>query len=309
MISELAHDDHRVAFDFEIEFSNGGGIRGWDFRLDIEDTDISDENLGEYIVRDLRLLMVGSIKILNKRVFKERHKRGPKITSQIESAARERQLIDLSHTISSGQTTYPGLPAPVIADFLSHDAANGRYAPGVTFQIGRVDMVANTGTAIDSPFHRFKDGIDIAALPINSVADLDGVVVRLTGMTGRAVTRAALAATDVRGKAVLIETGWSRHWGKNSYFESHPYLSADGAQFLIDQGVALIGIDSLNVDDTSDLERPAHTILLRAGIPIVENLDSLDRLPIEGFRFNAAPMKISGMGAFPVRAWARINST
>jgi arylformamidase len=303
-----SNEDHRVAFDFEIEFSNGGGIKGWDFRLDIDGTDISDEALGEYIIKDLRLLMVGSVKILNKKIFRERHKRSQKAEVKVaDKDSKASHLIDLSHKIVDGEVTYPGLPAPQLSDYLSHDSAEGKYAPGVTFQIGRIDMVANTGTALDSPYHRFRNGQDISDLPLGDVADLKGVVVRLTGMSSRVVTRAALSATDVAGKAVLIETGWSRRWGNSSYFENHPFLSRDGAEYLRDHGAALVGIDSLNIDDTSDPERPGHTILLGANIPIVENLGFLGRLPIEGFRFNAAPMKVHGIGAFPIRAWARLD--
>ena len=215
--------------------------------------------------------------------------------------------MDLSHAIHDGQITYPGLPAISIKDHLSHDAALGGYAEGVSFQIGRIDMVANSGTSIDAPYHRFPGTPDVAALPLASMADLQGVVVRLAGMAGKAVTRQALlpATEDVAGKAVLIETGWSARWGTPDYFAGHTYLTHDAAQYLRDRGVALVGIDSLNIDDTSDPSRPAHSLLLAAGIPIVENLANLHELPIDGFRFSAAPMRAEGMGAFPVRAWAR----
>ena len=308
----LQDEDHRVAFDFEIEFSNGGGLKGWDFRLDIDGPEVSDEVLGDYIVRDLRLLMVGTVKISNKKVFKERHKRTakPGPTGEVENrgiADKGRGLVDLSHAIHDGQITYPGLPAISIKDHLSHDAALGGYAEGVSFQIGRIDMVANSGTSIDAPYHRFPGTPDVAALPLASMADLQGIVVRLAGMAGKAVTRQALlpATEDVAGKAVLIETGWSARWGTPDYFAGHTYLTHDAAQYLRDRGVALVGIDSLNIDDTSDPSRPVHSLLLAAGIPIVENLANLHELPIDGFRFSAVPMRAVGMGAFPVRAWAR----
>ncbi|HEV2676405.1 MAG TPA: cyclase family protein [Aliidongia sp.] len=300
-------DDHRVAFDFEIAFSNGGGIKGWDFRLDIDGTDISDTALADYIVQDLRLLMVGSVKILNKRIFQERHKRaaGHSPSGEGEGGAT---LVDLSHAVRDGQTTYPGLPALAITDHLSHLGSHGRYADGVSFQIGRIDMVANSGTAIDAPYHRFPGMADVAELPLSHIADLAGLVVRLGGMTGRAVTRQALlpALGDVAGSAVLIETGWSRRWETPGYFVDHPFLTQDAVELLRDRQVALVGIDSLNIDDTGDPDRPAHSILLAAGIPIVENLTNLGDLPTRGFHFSAVPMRAVGMGAFPVRAWARL---
>jgi arylformamidase len=212
-------------------------------------------------------------------------------------------LIDLSHVIQSGQTVYPGLPAPVVTDHLSHEASRERYGPGVTFQIGRIDMVANSGTAIDAPYHRFPGEPDIAALPLERIADLDGVVI---DTSAKATTRAALESADVRGKAVLIRTRWSTQWGTSAYGPDHPYLTADAAEYLRDGGAVLVGIDSLNIDDTTDPARPVHTILLAAAIPIVENLANLGPLPHHGFRFSAVPMRIAGMGAFPVRAWARL---
>jgi arylformamidase len=212
-------------------------------------------------------------------------------------------LIDLSHIIRNGETVYPGLPAPVISDHLSHDASRARYGPGVTFQIGRIEMVANTGTAIDAPYHRYPGEPDIAALPLEHVADLDGVVI---DAQVAAISRPALGSADVRGKAVLVRTGWSSRWGTSEYGPAHPYLMADAADYLRDAGAVLVGIDSLNVDDTTDPARPVHSILLAAAIPIVENLTNLGQLPARGFRFSAVPMRVAGMGAFPVRAWARL---
>lgn len=184
---------------------------------------------------------------------------------------------DLSHTITDGLVTYPGLPAPVISDHLSREASRERYAPGTEFQIGRIEMVANTGTYLDSPFHRYADGTDVAGLDLARLADLPAVVVRATGIAGRAVDRhlvaAALAETDAGGAAVLIETGWGdAHWGSEAYFEGHPYLTEAAAQELVSAGPALVGVDTYNIDDTGDLRRPAHSILLGAGIPIVEHL-------------------------------------
>jgi kynurenine formamidase len=195
--------------------------------------------------------------------------------------------------------TYRGLPAPLVCDFLSREASRTIYAAGTEFHIGKIEMVANTGTYLDAPFHRYADGMDVAELPIERTADLPGQVVLAEG---RSITAKTFDRLDVRGKAVLVRTGWDRHWRTDQYFEGHPFLTADAARFLVDAGAALVGIDSLNIDDTADMSRPVHSKLLAAGIPIVEHLTGLERLPDTGFRFFAAPVKVKGMGTFPVRA-------
>lgn len=217
------------------------------------------------------------------------------------------RLIDLSHVIETGRVTYRGLPAPVVCDYLSREASRKHYAEGTEFQIDRIEMVGNTGTYLDSPFHRFADGKDLSELELTSVAELPGLVVRVTGTFGRAIPRTAFAAAEVRGKAVLVHTGWAEHWGTDRYFEGHPFLTEDAARFLRDEGAALVGIDSFNIDDTDDGRRPVHTTLLGAGIPIVEHLRGLELLPVKGFRFSAVPVKVRRMGAFPVRAYARVG--
>ena len=216
-------------------------------------------------------------------------------------------FIDLSHTIEPGMTTYPGLPGPLICDFLSREASRGRYAPGVEFHIGRIDMVANTGTYLDSPFHRYADGKDLSALPLDSLAGLEAVVIRGPA-AGRAIDRAAFAGRPVGGKAVLVRTGWDVHWGRPAYLEGHPFLTADAARFLAAEGAALVGIDSLNIDDIGDLARPVHSTLLGAEIPIVEHLCNLGALPEAGFRFSAVPAKVAGFGSWPVRAFAAVEA-
>lgn len=214
------------------------------------------------------------------------------------------QLRDLSHTIEDGMITYRGLPAPVICDFWSRAHSQQFYAAGTTFHIGKIEMVANTGTYVDAPFHRFADGKDVSELALASLADLDCVVVRALALPARAITRAAFAALDVRGKAVLVHTGWDAHWRTENYFAGHPFLTRDAAKFLADAGATFVGIDSLNIDDTADQTRPAHTVLLRAGIPIGEHLCNLATMPERGARFFAVPVKVKGMGTFPVRAFA-----
>ena len=289
-------DEKRIQFDFAVTFLNGGGLQGHDFRLDIPGDDIGDDELAEYLVRDLRLLMVQQVRITNKRIIVEPHKRG--------AGARH---IDLSHIVEDGMITYKGLPAPIICDYLSREDSRANYAAGTEFQIGKIDMVANTGTYLDSPFHRFANGHDLAELDLASLANLDAVLIRVTGSGERAISRAAFAAVDVRGRAVLAHTGWDRHWRTDQYFEGHPFLTEDAATYLRDEGAALVGIDSYNIDDTANLSRPAHTILLGAGIPIVEHLRGLEQLPIVGFRFTAVPPKVRGMGTFPVRAFATLK--
>ncbi len=203
--------------------------------------------------------------------------------------------------------TYKGLPAPVICDYLTREQSRPLYAPGVEFHIGRIDMVANTSTYLDTPFHRYAHGTDLAGLKLESVADVPAVVVRLQGETARAIDRAQFAGVDVRGRAVLVHTGWDRHWRTDRYFEDHPFLTAEAAAYLRDQGATLVGIDSLNIDNIADMARPVHSILLGAEIPIVEHLTCLDALPDKGFRFSAVPPKVSGMGTFAVRAMARLD--
>ncbi|HEY2275786.1 MAG TPA: cyclase family protein [Steroidobacteraceae bacterium] len=213
-------------------------------------------------------------------------------------------FVDLSHVIEDGMITYPGFPAPHVCDFLSREASRSRYAAGTTFQIGRIELVANTGTYLDSPFHRYEDGRDISQLTLAELADLPAIVLHIQGT--RSIDVPALTDLKVRGRAVLVHTGWAQHWRTERYGTGHPYLTAAAAAWLKDQGVRLVGIDSLNIDDTATGERPVHTTLLGAGIPIVEHLRGLEQLPDAGFTFSAVPPAMRGMGSFPVRAYARI---
>lgn len=212
-----------------------------------------------------------------------------------------RRFVELSHEVEHGMVTYPGLPAPVISDWLSREASRARYAPGTEFHIGRIELLANTGTYIDAPSHRFPEGGDVASYSLEQIADLPGIVVR---PNERAVTAAAFTGTDVRGRAVLVHTGWDVHWRTDRYGQDNPYLTIDAARHLVSAGAALVGVDSLNIDDASDGARPAHTTLLAAGIPIVEHLCGLGALPETGFRFFAVPVRVRGLGSFPVRAFA-----
>jgi kynurenine formamidase len=214
------------------------------------------------------------------------------------------RIVDLSHPIHEGMPTYPGLPGPVITDYLTREASRASYAPGTEFQIGRITLVANTGTYVDAPFHRYADGADLAALSLERLADLEGLVIDLRGAPERGISREQLLPYRVEGRAILLRTGWSRHWGTDAYASGHPFLTREGARLLVERRPALVGIDSLNIDDTADGTRPAHSLLLGAGIPLCEHLTGLEGLPTEGFRFSAVPVPVRGMGTFPVRAYA-----
>jgi kynurenine formamidase len=217
------------------------------------------------------------------------------------------RYIDLSHEIGDGLVTYPGLPAPQIDEYLTREASRARYAPGTEFSIGRITMVANTGTYLDTPFHRFADGFDLTGLKLEQLVDLDGVLVRVVDASERTIGADRFAGLDVNGKAVLVHTGWDRHWATPEYGVGHPFLTADAAAWLAEHGPTIVGIDSLNIDDGADGARPAHTTLLRAGIPIVEHLTGLEQLPTAGFRFTAVPARVAGMGTWPVRAFATLD--
>ena len=217
--------------------------------------------------------------------------------------------MDLSHIVEHGMTTYPGLPGPVICDFLSREASRAHYAPGVEFQIGKIEMVANTGTYLDAPFHRYADGVDLAGLSLDSLADLDAVVVRIPAGGDRAIGRASFEGRDLIGKAVLVQTGWDQYWRTERYLSGHPFLTGEAAEYLVAQGAVLAGIDSLNIDDTGDWSRPVHSTLLAAGVPIVEHMCNLSSLPERDFRFFAVPAKIAGFGTWPVRAFGHVLSS
>ncbi|WP_433390041.1 cyclase family protein [Micromonospora sp. KLBMP9576] len=317
----------RAQFDAEVTFANSGGLRTDGFRLDVPDRDITDDELAALFVRHLGLLMVADVRISGRTMVEEPHRGGRGVTPAAGSGGSDgsdnsgqsggsggsggRRLVELSHVVTDGMTTLPGWPAPRITQWLTREASRASYAPGTEFQVGRIDMIANTGTYVDTPAHRFAEGADLAATPLDRLADLPGVVVRVPAGT-RAVDRLLLAPYDVAGRAVLLHTGWSAHFGTDRYGAPEaPYLTGDGARALIDAGAALVGIDSINIDDMSPAsagERPAHSTLLAHGVPVVEHLTGLDALPPTGFRFTAAPPMVAGMGTFPVRAFAVLDA-
>jgi len=299
--------DYRAGFDATVTFRNGGGLSAQGFRLDVPGPDVSAADIGPLFVRHLGLLMVDRVDITNLDVFEEQHKgsRG----GPVAVGADSHRIVELNHVIRAGMVTYPGLPGPEIEPFLTREASRAQYAPGTEFQIDRVTLVGNTGTYLDSPFHRYPTGVDLAGLPLSSVADLPIVVARLTGSDDRAIDVAALAALPVAGCAVLLHTGWDQHWGTPAYGSGQaPYLTGAAAQWLVDAGAVLVGIDAVNVDDAvPGGERPVHTTLLAADVPVVEHLTGLDQLPATGARLHAVPLRLESVGTFSVRAYAVVG--
>lgn len=294
---------YRAVFDARVTFANGGGLTAESFRLDLPTGAESAEEIGRLLVAHLGLAMVGDVTLTGLEIVEEPHKgsRG------IETAAPERpgRVVDLSHRIHAGLVTYPGLPAPAIRPFLTREDSRARYAPGTEFAMDVIELIGNTGTYLDSPFHRYAEGPDLAGLELATLVDLRAEVLHLTDLTTRGIPAGVFLDRDVRGAAVLLHTGWDRHFGTPEYGSGSPYLEAEAVELLVDRGAALVGIDALNIDDTeSGGARPAHSGLLAAGIHVVEHLTRLGELPARGARFTAAPPAISGFGTFPVRAFA-----
>ena len=218
------------------------------------------------------------------------------------------KIVDLSHTLYDGLITYAGLPAPKIDDHMSREESRAHYGEGTQFQIGKIEMVANTGTYVDVPSHRYEDGKDLSMFELAKLVHLAAIRIDVRDSSQRSIDADRIPNSQLKGSAVLIWTDWSRHWATDQYFEDHPYLTKKAARYLVDQGVSLVGIDSLNIDSTQDPARPVHSLLLKHNIPIVEHLTNLDQVPATQFEFNAAPVKVENMGSFPVRAYARWDS-
>jgi kynurenine formamidase len=296
--------EYRAGFDAAVTFLNGGGLSAQGFRLDLPGPDASPDEVGALFVRHLGLLMVDRVDIMNLEIIQEPHK-GSRGVAAAEPG--ERRLVELNHVIRDGMTTYPGLPGPTIRQHLTREASRMTYAPGTEFEIDHISLIGNTGTYVDSPFHRYASGIDLAGLPLERLADLPITVARLTGSARLGVEVPALAALPVLGCAVLLHTGWDAHWGTPAYGKEAPFLTGTAARWLVDAGAALVGIDSVNIDDVSDTERPAHSTLLAAGVPVLEHLTGLDELPATGARLHAAPLRIERFATFPVRAYAVVR--
>ena len=299
--------EYRAHFDATVSFSNGGSLSADGFRIDLPGPDADETLVGRLFVQHLGLALVGSIDIRNLAVVEEQH-RG---TRGIETSAPEQQagrLVELSHVIREGLLTYPGLPTPVITPHLTREQSTAKYAEGTQFAMDLITMIGNTGTYLDSPFHRYEDGADLAGLSLDSLVDLPAEVFHLQDSAERGIPASVFYDRDVTGRAVLLHTGWDRHFGLPEYGRGAPFLTGGGARYLVERGAVLVGIDSLNLDDTeSGGERPAHTELLAAGVHVVEHLTGLGELPRSGSRFTATPPRIESFGTFPVRAYARIG--
>jgi kynurenine formamidase len=302
--------DHRAHFDFEIRFANSGDLTGRGFRLDVPSAHLDEASIGRLLVHHLGLALVDSVKLHGLRIVEEPHRGSRGVESVPRNPSAATHVVDLSHPIRAGLVTYPGLPAPTITPHLTREDSRGKYAPGTEFAMDVITMIGNTGTYLDSPFHRYADGRDLAGLDLATLVGLRAEVFHLTDAWDaqrRGIRADTLADRDVQGAAVLLHTGWDEHFGLAEYGSGAPFLHADGAQYLIDAGAALVGIDSVNIDDTeSGGERPAHTLLLGAGVHVVEHLTNLAALPPRGARFTATPPAIEGFGTFPVRAFAEL---
>lgn len=299
---------YRAHFDFDIRFANGGGLAGTGFRLDLPSAEVTEEELGRLLVAHLGVALVDEVELRGVRIVEEPH-RGSRGVPPADSGAGAR-VVDLSHPIRAGLVTYPGLPAPTITPHLTREDSRARYAPGTEFAMDLITMIGNTGTYLDSPFHRYADGPDLAGLELSTMVGLRAEVFHLEDawdQTRRGIRAETLADRDVRGAAVLLHTGWDRWFGRPEYGVGAPFLTGEAAQWLIDAGAVLVGIDSVNIDDTqSGGERPAHSLLLAAGVHVVEHLTNLGALPPRGARFTAAPPAVEGFGTFPVRAFAEL---
>jgi len=297
--------EYRAHFDAAVEFTNGGGLTANAFRLDLPS---EDANVEELFVKHLGLALVGSVTLTNLQIVEEQH-RGSR---GIEAAPLpvQKTVVDLSHTISDGLVTYPGLPAPVITPHLTREASSKSYAPGTQFAMDIITMIGNTGTYLDSPFHRYEGGTDLAGLDLATLVDQSAEVFHLQDSSERGIPASVFFDRDVRGKAVLLHTGFDVNFGTPAYAKDAPFLTAEGTRYLVEQGVTAVGIDSLNIDNTDQDaagERPAHTLLLDAGIHVIEHLTNLGALPASGSRFSAVPPKVVGFGTFPVRAYATLG--
>jgi arylformamidase len=293
---------YRARFDARIEFVNGGDLVAHDFRLDLPS---ADADVAQLLVQHLGLALVSSVELSNLEIVEEAHKGSRGVEAAVSTSST--RLVDLSHSIHEGLVTYPGLPAPVIMPHLTRSDSRARYAPGTEFAMDVITMIGNTGTYLDSPFHRYEGGADLAGLALETLVDQPAEVFHLTDMLGRGIPASVFWDRDVAGKAVLLHTGWDRHFGTPAYATGAPFLAVDAVDYLVAQKVTLVGIDSLNIDDTeSGGERPAHTGLLAAGIHVVEHLRGLEQLPPSGALFTSVPPRVEGFGTFPVRAYARV---
>lgn len=309
---------YRAHFDASIGFTNGGGLTANAFRLDIPADEIppagpqaiTEETVSRLLVQHLGLALVGHVTLTHLAIVEEQHRGSRGVTAERSTGHAPRgALVDLSHTIRAGLITYPGLPAPSITPHLTREDSISHYAPGTQFAMDIISMIGNTGTYIDSPFHRYEGGTDLSGLSLDTLVDQRAEVFHLQDSTARGIPASVFYDRDIAGCAVLLHTGWDAHFGTPAYASGAPYLTAEGAEYLAERGVTLVGIDSLNIDNTeADAagERPAHSALLAAGIHVVEHLTNLEVLPPTGSTFTAVPPRVEDFGTFPVRAFARL---
>ncbi|MGV8886412.1 MAG: cyclase family protein [Microbacteriaceae bacterium] len=336
--------EYRAHFDANVEFSNGGGLTANAFRLDVPSNNLDEAVIGRLFVQHLGLALVGSVSISNLEIVADQHRGSrtgedadadtgedadadtgadagardaPSVMEGRESTTAGHtsvgaapRIVDLSHEIFEGLVTYPGLPAPNFTPHLTREDSIAKYAPGTQFALDLITMIGNTGTYLDSPFHRYAGGTDLAGLDLATLVEQPAEVFHVYDALERGIDAPTFFDRDVAGKAVLIHTGWDALFGTPDYGRAAPFLTAAGAEYLVQQGVTMVGIDSLNIDDTTDDaagERPAHTQLLAAGIHVVEHLTNLDQLPPSGATFTAVPPRVRNFGTFPVRAYARLS--
>jgi arylformamidase len=298
--------EYRALFDAEAEFVNGGGLTARGFRLDLPRRDLSDEQIAELFIQHLGLALVSGVELRAVEIVAEPHK-GSRGVAVVPTTAPSGRLVDLSHSIAAGLVTYPGIPVPTINPHLTREESRSHYAEGTEFAIDVITMAGNTGTYLDTPYHRYAGGADLADLGLETLVDLPLELFRLTDAKERGIPAAVFYDRDLQGKAVLLHTAWDRHFGTPTYAVGAPYLDGDAAAYLIKAGAVLVGIDSINIDDAeTSRERPAHSQLLSAGVHVVEHLTNLAAVPPTGARFTAVPPKVLQFGTFPVRAFARL---
>jgi arylformamidase len=297
---------YRARFNVVVHFVNGGSLSADGFRLDLPSEHVDSSEVARLFVQHLGLALVGRVDITELHIVEEAHKGSRGIQAQTQ---RDRtQIVDLSHYIEAGRVTYPGLPVPVITSHLTREQSRSIYAAGTEFAMDIITMIGNTGTYLDSPFHRYADGADLSSLDIDSLVGLRAEVFHLNDAIERGIPVEVFYDRDVTDAAVILHTGWDRLFGSKEYGVNAPFLTEAAARYLVERRVTLVGIDSVNIDDTqSGGERPAHSLLLGAGIHVVEYLTNLSQLPLQGARFTAVPPKIKNFGTFPVRAFAEIG--
>ncbi|TBN55480.1 cyclase family protein [Glaciihabitans arcticus] len=295
--------DLRAHFDATVEFNNGGGLTATGFRLDLPNR---GADVAQLFVKHLGLALVKEVTLSNLAIVEEQHRGSRGVAGP---RTRTGRFVELSHVIRDGLVTYPGLPAPVITPHLTREASKASYAPGTEFAMDIITMIGNTGTYLDSPFHRYEGGTDLAGLTLETLVDQPAEVFHVHDSTTRGIDAPIFWDRDLANKAVLIHTGWDAQFGTPEYGSNAPYLTEAGARYLVEQGVTMVGIDSVNIDNTAPDAagaRPAHTLLLAAGVHVVEHLTNLGELPPSGATFSAVPPRVEAFGTFPVRAYARL---